>query len=280
MKRFSMSAIPGFVLILSELNKGNADVAMTLGRHAHWGMWKQPQNPDCSSSGYAEAAEQLTRLIIQMAEIRDGMSVLDIGCGFGGTIGYLNQHFSKLKLVGVNIDENQLRQAQKTIQASNDNHIEWICADACSMPLADASFDVVLAVESIFFFPSRVRFFEEAKKLLKPSGKLILSDFVLPKRVPYLDFVSRFYEKVIEITYGKSTHFTVQDYREVEAKFDFVSLEEKDITQETLPTYRALYRLLKTMNFVPAAAYISTFFIEIAHRLKQFQYIVFAYQKR
>ena len=51
-----------------------------------------------------------------VAEIRDGMRIIDVGCGFGGTIASLNERFSELELVGVNIDSRQLERATDMVQ--------------------------------------------------------------------------------------------------------------------------------------------------------------------
>ena len=42
------------------------------------------------------------------AGIADGQHILDVGCGFGGTVASLNENFSRVHLLGVNIDERQL----------------------------------------------------------------------------------------------------------------------------------------------------------------------------
>jgi hypothetical protein len=71
------------------------------------------------------------------------------------------------------------------------------------MPFADASFDKVLAVECIFHFPSRERFFAEARRVLRPGGRLTLCDFV-PERwvVPSVSFAKRFLSWHIEAATG------------------------------------------------------------------------------
>ena len=57
-----------------------------------------------------------------------------------------------LEMTGLNIDPRQLEVARKEVLPENGNTIDFIEADAVSLPFPDDTFDVVLAVECIFHF--------------------------------------------------------------------------------------------------------------------------------
>ncbi|MHC5721273.1 MAG: SAM-dependent methyltransferase, partial [Nostoc sp.] len=105
-----------------------------------------------SVADFAVAAENLSRLVSDVAEVQDGLSILDVGCGFGGTIATLNERFCNMHLIGININKEQLSRAEISVKAIADNHIEFIYADDCQLPFPDGYFDVVFAIESIFAF--------------------------------------------------------------------------------------------------------------------------------
>jgi ubiquinone/menaquinone biosynthesis C-methylase UbiE len=153
--------------MLLDATSGDADgLNITLLRHVHWGYWGPQDVPDGSLTDFAAATERLTERICEIAAIRDGDAVLDVGCGFGGTISSLNERYSGLSLTGLNIDSRQIAVAKGRTAAAPGNRVEFVMGDACRMPFADASFNVLLAVECIFHFASRERFFDEARRVL------------------------------------------------------------------------------------------------------------------
>ena len=124
---------PYFDVLLQRLEDGDARACAAFGRHVHWGWWPEPERADGSPEDYAAAAERMCRKVCDAAGISDGMRVLDVGCGFGGTIASLNEHFTGLDLVGVNIDARQLERAARTVRPANGNRIRWVEADACAV---------------------------------------------------------------------------------------------------------------------------------------------------
>lgn len=127
------------------------------------------------------------RWVCDAGRITDGLRILDVGCGFGGTIDHLNQRFSGAELVGLHIDGRQLRRALELVKARPGNTVDFVEGDACNLPFASGHFDVVLAVECAFHFRSRKQFVREVSRVNKLGGSLALTDFILPpdgKRPP------------------------------------------------------------------------------------------------
>ena len=97
--------LPYFDSIFGEFASGNADVEAALGHHVHWGYWEDPQTAKGTVEDFVEATENLSKLVYNSAQIKSGMQILAVGCGFGGTIASLNERFSSLELVGIDIDD-------------------------------------------------------------------------------------------------------------------------------------------------------------------------------
>ena len=233
---------PYFDGLFQRLANDDAGTVAAFGRHVHWGYWSQPPPATCSAEEYGEAAERLCRAVCDAAGIHGGARILDVGCGFGGTIASLNERFSQLQLTGVNIDPRQLERAARMVVPRNGNSIEWLAADAARIPLDDAGFDVLLAVECVFHF-DRPGFFAEAGRLLRPGGSLTLSDFVPSERaLEYLDAVDFADNEAVRWSYGEiDLTCSLNRYRELAAANGLVLRKAIDITENTLPTYDFLY---------------------------------------
>lgn len=274
--------LPYFDAIFSELNKGNADVEKAFGRHVHWGYWEDPESADGAVSDFAEATERLCRMICDAAGIKNNMRVLDVGCGFGGTLASLNERFSPLDLVGVNIDKRQLQRAEEKVKPLKGNTIKFVCGNGSFLPFADNSFDAVLAVECIFHFPDRGLFFREARRVLRMGGRLAFSDFVPSRKTPFLYLgLKKVIEGFVAAFYGKTSYqYTPEEYRAYAMELGLKPLLEQDITAGTMPTYPLLIHLfkhLKMKNFI--LPYLSTRLVEWVHRLGIQKYEILVYEK-
>ena len=271
--------LPYFDYLLKALKEGNAAVAKSFGRHVHWGYWEAPAQATLTTEDFAQASEELSRQVCLAGHIQDKQKVLDVGCGFGGTIAHINENFQGMSLVGVNLDERQLARARDIVKPIGKNTIEFKQGNACALPLPDASFDVVLAVECIFHFPDREQFFKEAYRVLKPGGYLALSDFV-PKPV-LLPFTKlNLPQAVSEGFYGRCNILCgVEDYRNLAVKIQLSMQTERDITANTLPTYSYLRRLSFQYKVNNIFAFIETATAEVLSRLRLLLYYIYGFQK-
>lgn len=271
--------LPYFDYLLASLEENDNVVEKSFGRHVHWGYWEHPGQAELTADDFAIAAENLTEKIYTTANITDSCRVLDVGCGFGGTIASLNENFSSMELLGLNLDERQLKRARKMVQPVGQNKIQFQQGNACALPFPDSSFDVVLAVECIFHFPDRKKFIEEAHRVLKPGGYLAISDFVPGKILR--PFTSIQLPAPLNVGfYGQcNIQCTAERYRSLAEQTGFDVQIEEDITANTLPTYTYLRSLGLKMGYGNFAAVSETLILEVLSRLRLLKYLVLSFQK-
>ena len=275
-KRTDPVKLPYFDYLLALINQNNSVISQSFGRHVHWGYWENPKQASLSTDDFAQAAEALSEEVCNAAHLKNNLTLLDVGCGFGGTIAHINERFSDMHLIGLNLDERQLERARSLVAPLNNNVISFQQGNACALPFPDQSFDVVLAVECIFHFPDRTQFFKEAHRVLKPDGYLALSDFVpsptLQRLTPVKLPAWRFYGKC-HLNYG------VNDYQKLAQETHFSIELMRNITDNTLPTYRYLRRLAHQQKVGNSSAMIETLTVEILSRLKWLNYLIYGFQK-
>lgn len=236
---------PYFIRLFDSLAREDSEISLAFGKHVHWGLFPDPDMSLVTASDYGRAAEAMCLKMIQLAGISNGDSVLDIGCGFGGTVSCLNERYSPIEVAGLNIDINQLRSAAKAIKPRSGNQIQFLVADAARMPLADGAVDCALCVESIFHF-DRPRFIEEVSRLLRHGGSLVVSDFVPDESTATLiEGMDLGNNSAVSSAYGAiDISWSITRYREFASECGLSLDHTVDVSQHTLPTYVFLQKCI------------------------------------
>ena len=104
----------------------------------------------------------------------DDMTMLDIGCGGGATLKRLLKRSPSGKVYGIDISEESVAKAKRVNKRLLGSQVFVEQGSADSLPWDNQSFDVVTAVETVYFWPDLPRCFQEVKRVLKPGGQFAI----------------------------------------------------------------------------------------------------------
>ena len=123
--------------------------------------------------GSLASKEQLERLFMRYhfaLPFVKGKSVLEVGCGAGMGLGYLAKEAEWV--VGGDVDRKNLLIAAKTYK--KESKVSLLQLNGETLPFKRETFDIILLFEAIYYFPQPEKFVEEAYRVLKKNGVLII----------------------------------------------------------------------------------------------------------
>jgi ubiquinone/menaquinone biosynthesis C-methylase UbiE len=124
---------------------------------------------------------------LEMIELQNSQSLLDIGCGKGDIIESLHRKYgNKVSLFGVDPSPDAIWQAKENeFKTDSNSNIKFKVAIAEDLPFPSDSFDFVVSIIMAHHLDQnqKVKMVEEAKRILKPGGRFLISDIGHPKGV-------------------------------------------------------------------------------------------------
>lgn len=131
------------------------------------------------------AEEAMLRLTAERAEIRDGMSVLELGCGWGSLSLYLAERFPRCSITAVSHSASQKAWIDAAASARGLKNVEVVTAEMNDFHAAAGAFDRAVSVEMFEHMRNWRTLFGRIADWLKPDGKFFLHVFTV-EDLPYL----------------------------------------------------------------------------------------------
>jgi tocopherol O-methyltransferase len=194
------------------------------GDHVHHGLWLSGRE------SHDEATHQLVQRVAERGRIGTGTRVCDIGCGYGATARMLAAEYGA-EVTGMTVSPAQYQYAE-TRPAPG---VSVVLGDWLRNPLPDAAFDVAIAIESSEHMPDLGVFFEQAARVLRPGGRLVVCAWLAHPRA---SGVQRRFLLEAACREGRMARLgSFAEYRGLFEENGFAVESEEDVSQEVKRTW-------------------------------------------
>ena len=204
-------------------------------RMMHYGFWRE------DTRRLRDALDNINDEMAVRVQLASGEKVLDAGCGVGGSAVYLAQRYG-VKVIGITITPEQVVSASRYAQESGfGGHVTFENRDYLHTGFPDESFDVVWAIESVCYAENKEDFLNEAYRILKKGGRVIVADFFKTDK-PMNSKEQRMYASVVNGWQVKD-FARIKQFRSDMESVGFKNCRTENITHNIVPSSRRLYLL-------------------------------------
>lgn len=196
------------------------------GEHVHHGLWRTGQE------SLAVARRQLEAFVADEAAIAPGDRVCDIGCGYGATARMLAEERGA-EVTAITISPAQ--HAAAVERSAGRPNPRFLVGDWLDNGLPSSSFDTAIAVESSEHMPDKSAFFAQARRVLRPGGRLVVATWLVG------DSPARWQQRRLLEPICREARMPVlgteADYRRLAAEAGFAVQRFQDITPQIARTW-------------------------------------------
>ena len=208
--------------------------AYLLGQDLHYGYFAG------GDEDLSAATDALTDQMLTRAGMAPGLAVLDVGCGTGKAGCRISAEFDG-EVLGISPSDRCISDANARAESLNlADRARFVLGDGTAMALADASVDRVWIMESSHLMDDKQALLDEAARVLRPGGRVVLCDIMLKRKLP-LELVIEYRDEFLLLrdVFGRARMEPLSFYAQGFESRGLELLDATDITRETYPTFAA-----------------------------------------
>ena len=210
------------------------------GEHLHHGYYGT-NGRECKERRQAQI--DLIEELLAWGQVQQPQDILDVGCGIGGSSLYLADKY-KAKATGITLSPVQANRAKARAESQGlAAQTTFLVADALKMPFAENSFDLVWSLESAEHFPDKQKFLQEAYRVLKPGGLLLMATWchrpITPATGELTNQEQRHLAEIYRV-YCLPPVISISDYKHLAQQVNFQNILTADWSSEVAPFWDAV----------------------------------------
>lgn len=210
----------------------------------HYGFWNK------NTRSFGEALKQTMIEMANRAEIKQGMRILDAGCGVGGASFFLANTF-ETEVEGITLSEKQWLYAND-YKKDKFPRVHFSIQNFTKTEFPDEHFDLIWACESSCYAYPKSDFLKEAYRLLKPGGRLVIADYFTTENA-YQKDTNQYLKKWAD-TWAITEFHEEDSFLKLVKSHDFHLLSNDDVSSHILPSARRMY-MASILGALPSLLY-------------------------
>ncbi len=200
----------------------------------HYGYW------DEDTKTHSDSLLHMNRAVAKKLDIKPGSKILDAGCGIGGSSIWLASNFD-VEVTGISLAASQIKKAEQYAkQKGVADRVTFRAADYTNTPFEDESFDIVWGLESICYAVQKKDFVQEAHRVLKPGGQIMVADGFAFK-TDFTEEEGKYVQAFLDGCVVPNLA-TVEEFRKAMEGTGFKGIQYEDITAKVMRSSDVLHQ--------------------------------------
>ena len=204
--------------------------------NCHWGYFSS------KNLSFLESMTELNKKMLNLSQIDENSSVLDLGCGNGNNSFFIHKK-TGAKVTGLDLSDTRIENANKTLSTESKsvkNKVKFIQGSATKLPFKEKNFSNVWSQATIYHVHDKIKALKEIARVLKKRGIFIFDDLIKPNKIVSKEAEKLIYERLIF-----NTNFNFISYQQELQNFGFRVIYAEDISWHLGMSYLKLAGILE-----------------------------------